>query len=82
MKEKLLRSIEKYGYLGRVVPAHYFHNLQERITANYKQGLFDEAFYQEYLADTFVFGLPESLPEVRSLIVVAARQPQIRFTFT
>jgi epoxyqueuosine reductase len=82
MKENLLQSLEKYGYLGRVVPAHHLHDLQKRITANYKRGIFDKEFYQECLADQFVFNLPDSLPEVRSLIVVAARQPQIRFTFT
>jgi epoxyqueuosine reductase len=82
MKEKLLQSLEKYGYLGRVVPAHHLHDLQEHIRANYKRGILDEEFYQECLADQFVFSLPESLPEVRSLIVAAVRQPQIRFTFT
>jgi epoxyqueuosine reductase len=82
MKNFLIQSLEKYGYLGRVVPAHHLRRLQERITANYKQGRFDEEFYQECLANQFVFAPPESLPEVRSLIVVAARQPQIRFTFT
>jgi epoxyqueuosine reductase len=82
MKKGLLQSLEKYGYLGRVVPAHHLRHLQEHITANYKQGRFEEEFYQECLANQFVFAPPESLPEVRSVIVVAARQPQIRFTFT
>ena len=82
MKKDLLQSLEEYGYLGRVVPAHHLRHLQEHITANYQQGRFEEEFYQECLANQFVFAPPESLPEVRSLIVVAARQPQIRFTFT
>ena len=49
MKNNLLQSLKQYGYGGRVVPAHHLHNLQERIVTNYKQGRFDEAFYQEHL---------------------------------
>ncbi len=72
MKDFLLQSLEQYGYLGRVVAAHHLHDLQERISANYEQGRFNEAFYQECLANQFVFDPPESLPEAWSLFFVAA----------
>jgi epoxyqueuosine reductase len=73
--------MEKRGYLGRVVSINHLHDLKEDIEANHRRGSFDEAFYQERLTG-FVFNPPESLPEARSLIVVAVRQPQTRFIFT
>jgi len=41
----------------------------------------DEALFRNYLSD-FVFSPPDSLPEARSLTVVAVPDPQTRFTFT
>jgi epoxyqueuosine reductase len=79
---KLLQSIEERGYLGRIVSARHLPDLQESVKAHYEYGHFDQAFYRQWLADEFDFNPPQSLPEARSLIVVAARQPQVRFTFT
>jgi epoxyqueuosine reductase len=56
-------------------------DLQEEIEGHYRQGLLDEEFYQEWLT-RFVFSPPDSLPEARSMIVVAVPQPQTRVTFT
>jgi epoxyqueuosine reductase len=53
----------------------------EEIEGHYRQGLLDEEFYQEWLT-RFVFSPPDSLPEARSMIVVAVPQPQTRVTFT
>jgi epoxyqueuosine reductase len=69
------------GYLGRVVSTRHLGDLREAIASDHRRGAFDEAFYQERLTG-FVFAPPESIPEASSMIVVAVRQPQIRFTFT
>jgi epoxyqueuosine reductase len=81
VKARLLRTLEEQGYLGRVVSVQHLRDLREGIAAPHRSGSFDEAFYQERLTG-FVFEPPEGLPQARSLIVVAMRQPQIRFTFT
>jgi epoxyqueuosine reductase len=60
-----------------VVSIQRFHDLQEGIETRHKQGLLDETLFRKYLGD-FVFNPPESLPEARSLIVVAVPDPQIR----
>ena len=77
----LLRQLDEKGCRGRVVPIHHLRDLQEEIEGRHRQELFDEGFYQERLTG-FEFDPPDSLPEGRSLIVVAVPQPQIRFTFT
>jgi len=77
----LVRQLEERGYKGRVVPAHHIHDLREEFEEHYKQGLIDEGLRKEYLS-SFAFDLPASLPEARSLIVVAVPQPQVRFIFS
>ena len=81
MNTKLLQPLEQRGYRGRVVSAHRLHDLQEGIETHHRQGLLDETFFQKHLTG-FVFSPSDSLPEARSLIVVAVPDPQIRFTFT
>jgi epoxyqueuosine reductase len=78
---KLLRRLEERGYRGRVVAIHRLRDLQEEIESRHRADLFDERFYRQRLTG-FTFEPPKGLPEARSLIVVAAPQPQIRFTFT
>jgi epoxyqueuosine reductase len=80
MKARLLRQMKQLGYTVRVVRVEHLDELRESIEAGHRNGMFDEALYEEYLSQ-FVFTLPESLPEARSLIVAAMRQPQVRFTF-
>jgi len=73
--------LEERGYKGRIVSTRHLGKLREEIEAQYRQRLFDEEFYHERLT-SFTFSPPESLPDARSLIVVAVPQPQIRITFT
>jgi epoxyqueuosine reductase len=77
----LLHQLDEKGCKGRGVPIRHLRDLQEEIEDRHRQGLFDEEFYQECLTG-FKFNPPDGLPEVRSLILVAVPQPQIRFTFT
>jgi len=80
MKE-LFSQLAERGYNGRIVSIQHLSDLQEGIEGRYRQGLFDDEFYQERLT-RFAFSPPDSLPEARSLIVVAIPQPQTRVTFT
>jgi epoxyqueuosine reductase len=77
----LSRQLSQRGCAARVVSINHLSELQESIEAGHRNGMFDEGLYQEYLKG-FVFSPPASLPEARSLIIVAARQPQVRLTFT
>ena len=77
----LISQLEERGYQARIVPIKYLDNLQQEIDKHYRQGLFDEQFYQESLT-SFVFGSPDSLPEARSLIIVAVPRPQFQVIFT
>jgi epoxyqueuosine reductase len=81
LKAKLVQQLEARGYQGRVVTIQRLHDLQAEIETRYREGLLDETFFRKRLTQ-FVFSPPESLPEARSLIVVAVRDPQVRFTFT
>jgi epoxyqueuosine reductase len=79
--EELFSQWEEWGYQGRIVSIQHLGDLQEEIEERYRQGLFDEEFYQEWLTG-FAFGPPDNLPEAWSIIVVAVPQPQTRVTFT
>ena len=79
--EELFHQLEEWGYEGRIVSIQHLGDLQGEIEGRYKQGLFDEEFYQEWLT-RFAFSPPDSLPGARSMIVVAVPQPQTRVTFT
>ena len=79
--EELFSQLKEWGYKGRIVAIQHLGDLQEEIEGRYRQGLFDEEFYQEWLA-RFVFSPPDSLPEARSMIIVAIPQPQTWVTFT
>jgi len=81
MTEELFSQLAEQGYKGRIVSIQHLDDLQEEIESHYRQGFFDEEFYQESLT-SFTFSPPDSLPEARSLIVVAIPQPQTRVTFT
>jgi epoxyqueuosine reductase len=79
--EKVLFQLEDKGHKGRIVSTRRLTELQEGIEGHHRQGLLDEEFYGAYLAG-LKFNPPESLPEARSLIVVAVPDPPTRITFT
>jgi len=69
------------GYQGRIVSIQHLPELKEDIEGRYRQGLFEKEFYQERLA-WFDFRIPDSLPEAKSMIVVAVPRPQSQAVFT
>jgi len=79
--EELFSQLTQQGYQGRIISIQHLGDLQEEIEGRYRQGLFDEEFYREWLTQ-FAFSAPDSLPEARSVIVVAVPQPQTGVTFT
>jgi epoxyqueuosine reductase len=81
MTEELFSQLKERGYAGRIVSIQHLDDLQEEIEGHYRQGLFDEEFYQAWMTK-LVFSPPTSLPGARSLIVVAIPQPQTRVVFT
>lgn len=81
MARNLFFQLEERGYRERILSIQHLSDLRNEIDRFYRQGAFDEEFYQERLA-VFDFKPPESLSEARSLIVIAVPQPQIRVTLT
>ena len=81
MKVNLIQHLEQRGYVGRVVSIRRLDDLRESIAAHFRGGAFDAEFYQERLA-WFDFTPPAALPEARSIVVAAVKQPQVRVTFT
>lgn len=80
MQKKLLSSLKERGYQGRVTSIGRLDDLQKEIESQHGEGRLDEAFYKECLTN-FTFAPPDDLPGARSLLIVAARDPQTRFTF-
>ena len=74
-KELFLRITER-DYQVRMVSTSRLQDLREGIEEIYRQGLFDEEFYEERLV-SFDFQVPDSLPEATSIIVVAVPRPKI-----
>jgi len=81
MQRELLSQLEERGYQSRIVSISHLDELREEIEGRHERGLFDEKFYERWLT-RFVFKPPDSLPEAKSLIVVAVPQPQYRIVFS
>ncbi len=79
--EELLLHVKERGYQGRIASIERLSELREEIEARHTQDLFNEEFFQERLSG-FDFQIPDSLPEARSLIVVAVPRPQGQAVFT
>jgi epoxyqueuosine reductase len=80
MVEKVFSQLKHQEFEGRIVCIKHLHDLQKAIERHHEQGLFDDEFYKGLIAE-FAFNPPENLPNARSLIVVAAPQPQFQVTF-
>ena len=81
MTQDFIRALNEKGYRARVVKIERLSELRTEIETRRAEGLISEAFFDKWLAG-FVFAPPESLPDARSLIVVAVGQPHVRFIFT
>jgi len=77
---KLLDDLEKNGFLGRIISVEHLNEIREEIESRHREGLFDETLYQERLT-YFKYQKPASLPNTKSITVVAVPQPIIKITF-
>ena len=73
-------QLTEMGIQGRMVPIEHLADLREEIEGRYQQGMLDPELYELYLAE-FDFWLPDTLPEARSILVLAVPQPRVRVTF-
>lgn len=80
VEKSLIHNIEKRGWQGRIISIKHLQDLQDEIRRLHKQGLLDEEFYQERLTQ-FNFGIPNTLPGTKSLIVIAIPRPQSQAIF-
>jgi epoxyqueuosine reductase len=78
---ELLLHLANRDYKGCIVSIRHLAELREEIKERYSQGSFDEEFYRLRLS-FFEFKVPETLPEAKSIIVVAVPRPQAQATFT
>jgi epoxyqueuosine reductase len=76
----LSEELASQGYKSKILSSDHIHDLQKEIESRYRQGLFDEEFYTEELTG-FDFKIAYSLSGSKSLIIVAAPQPQVRVAF-
>jgi epoxyqueuosine reductase len=76
----LKKELAKRGCRVKILSSGHIQDLQTKIETQYRRGLFDEEFYNEELTG-FEFKIAGSLSGTKSLIIVAAPQPQVRVTF-
>jgi len=80
MHKKLLAKLEEYGVKGKIVSTRHLTHLEEEIKEKRDQGVIDAGLDKTYLSE-FKFDIPESLPDAKSIFIIAHPQPQIRIIF-
>lgn len=81
MIKSVLNKVEQGGHAVRIVSIKHAQDLKKTLETHYGEGMYDEELYRKYLS-TFVYEAPAELPDARSIIVMATKQPQVCFTFT
>jgi epoxyqueuosine reductase len=77
---KVKSLLEKYHFKTAILSVSQLGELEKHIQHFYKQGAFDESFYQERLTH-FTFDASLVLPGARSIIITTIRQPIVHVTF-
>ena len=77
---QIFEQVKQNGWQAKIVSIAHVKDLEKEIRAHRQKGLFDEELYKGYL-DRFNFTRSSFFKAARSLIVVAAPQPQRRVTF-
>jgi epoxyqueuosine reductase len=82
MKEQktVFHNLEAQGYMCRIVSIRRLKDLRDTIEGLNAKGLLERDLYEQYFSK-FQSGPPPEMPGARSLIVMARRDPMIRFTF-
>lgn len=79
--KELYVQLEQHGYRGKIVSIEHLRELQDEIEGRHKNGELDKEISQRYLKG-FNFKVPDSLPQTKSVIIVAAPQPQVQVSFS
>jgi epoxyqueuosine reductase len=77
----IVEKLDERGYKSRIVSVKRLAEMREEIIGRHIDGLFDENFYQQRL-EFFDFRPPETLANVKSMIVAAIPRPQDQATFS
>jgi epoxyqueuosine reductase len=77
---EVLRGLSEAGLQGRIVPAQRIIDIGYDILSLKNEGLLDKEFYDMYMSK-YKYGLPESMPGAKSLIIIAVPTTGIRLTF-
>lgn len=80
MTDEFYTQLGQHGYRGKIVSAEHFDELHDAIEINRKHHDIAEKIDQAYLTP-FHDHIPESVPNVKSLLVIAAPQPQFQVDF-
>jgi len=80
LEQEVLLCLKEKGYVSRIVSTEHINDLKSEIESRYNKRLFNEGFYKERLTG-FLFQPPDNLANAKSLIVVAAPQPQFKVIF-
>ena len=80
-KPSFLKILERNGIQASVVAAKHIDELGEDIRSLHDSGLLDDGVYQAYMIPCGNPKLPRSLPNAKSIIIMALPQPMIRSTF-
>ena len=80
-KPLFIRRLEQNDCYGSVVSARHLEDLGKEIRSLHSEGLIDDEFYRDFADPYFTPRLPKSLPNAKSIIVVAVPQPILRATF-
>ena len=77
---RVLVELKKHKCVGRIVSIEHLAELKDEIETAHRTGQFCKAFFEERLS-YFAFLPPDNVPNARSVMIVAAPQPQILVTF-
>jgi epoxyqueuosine reductase len=80
-KLRFIQYLEKRGCYGSVVSAKHLEELGAEIKALHDEHALSDPIYADYGSSFFNPHLPRSLPQAKSVIVVATPQPVLRTTF-
>lgn len=78
--EQIYSVFKQKGYAVRIISRDHLTALEKELAERHDQGLFDSTFYKERLT-YFAYRIPEDNPNIQSIIITSAPQPQKIVTF-
>ncbi|MFH1942609.1 MAG: 4Fe-4S double cluster binding domain-containing protein [bacterium] len=81
LSSQIIDAMNNLGFKTRIVSVDRIQDLKREIRHAHSRGMFDERFYRERLLK-YHFEVSETLPGVRSIIIVTVFQPILKVVFT